>query len=138
MWKIRDGCLSANYSWPKHSAARRVTTMDLSSAPLLYLGLTLAIYATALEINRRTRGHPLANPVLLSVCGLITLLWLARVDYQNYFANVQLIHFLLGPATVALAVPLFRHRHKVRRAALPIIAGLICGSAAGVFTAVAI
>jgi len=112
--------------------------MDLSSAPLLYLGLTLAIYAIALEINRRTRGHPLANPVLLSVCGLIALLWLARVDYQNYFANVQLIHFLLGPATVALAVPLFRHRHKVRRAALPIIAGLICGSAAGVFTTVAI
>ena len=57
---------------------------------------------------------------------------------QHYFANVQLIHFLLGPATVALAVPLFRQRQKARKAALPIVGGVICGSAAGVFTAVAI
>lgn len=110
---------------------------DLSKAPLLYLGLTLAIYAVAVEISRRSRSHPLANPVLLSVCCLVALLWLARLDYQHYFVNVQLIHFLLGPATVALAVPLFRQRRKLRQAALPIV-GVICGSAAGVFTAVAI
>ena len=111
---------------------------DLSSTPLLYLGLTFAIYAIAAEISRRSRSHPLANPVLLSVCCLVALLWLARLDYQHYFANVQLIHFLLGPATVALAVPLFRQRQKVRQAALPIVGGVICGSAAGVLTAVAI
>ena len=61
----------------------------------------------------------------------------AKLHYQHYFVNVQLIHFLLGPATVALAVPLFRQRRKLRQAALPIV-GVICGSAAGVFTAVAI
>jgi putative effector of murein hydrolase len=88
---------------------------DPSSAPLLYLALTFVVYAVTVEVSRRARGHPLANPVLLSVCCLITLLWLARLDYQHYFANVQLIHFLLGPATVALAVPLFRQRHKVRQ-----------------------
>ena len=111
---------------------------DPSSAPLLYLALTFAIYAMTVEVSRRTRGHPLANPVLLSVCCLITLLWLARLDYQHYFANVQLIHFLLGPATVALAVPLFRQRHKVRQAVLPIMAGILCGSAAGILTVIAI
>jgi predicted murein hydrolase (TIGR00659 family) len=111
---------------------------DLSSAPLLYLGLTCATYAVAVEINRRFRSHPLANPVLLSVCCLIALLCLARLDYQHYFANVQLIHLLLGPATVALAVPLFRHWQKVRQAALPIMAGVICGSAAGILTAIMI
>jgi predicted murein hydrolase (TIGR00659 family) len=109
-----------------------------ATASLLYVGLTCAIYAAALEINRRSGGHPLANPVLLSVCSLIALLWLAEIKYEHYFASVQLIHFLLGPATVALAVPLFRHREKVRRAALPIMAGLICGSTAGVSTAYAI
>ena len=83
-------------------------------------------------------SHPLANPVLLSVCCLIALLWLARLDYQHYFVNVQLIHFLLGPATVALAVPLFRHRQKARQAALPIVGGVICGSAAGILTIIAI
>lgn len=111
---------------------------DLYSAPLLYLGVTVAVYAIALAISRRSGSHPLANPVLLSVGCLITLLWLARIDYQQYFANVQLVHFLLGPATVALAVPLFRHRHRVRHAALPIIAGIICGSAVGICTAVVI
>ena len=111
---------------------------ELSTSPLLYLGLTCAIYAATLEVNRRSGSHPLANPVLLSVSSLITFLWFAGIDYQHYFANVQLIHFLLGPATVALAVPLFRHRQKVRQAALPIFAGVICGSAASVLTALAI
>ena len=111
---------------------------EFFSAPLAYLGLTCAIYAGALEISRRSASHPLANPVMLSVCCLIAVLWLARVDYQHYLANVQLIHFLLGPATVALAVPLFRHRRKVRQSALPIVAGLSCGSAAGVSSALAI
>ena len=111
---------------------------DLSSTPLLYLDFTFAIYAIAAEISRRSGSYPIANPVLLSVCCLVTLLWLARLDCQHYFANVQLIHFLLGPATVALAVPLFRQRQKVRQAALPIVGGVICRSAAGVLTAVAI
>jgi predicted murein hydrolase (TIGR00659 family) len=111
---------------------------ELSTGPLLYLGLTCAVYAIAVEINRRSGCHPIANPVLLSVCCLIAFLWFAHVDYQHYFANVQLIHFLLGPATVALAAPLFRHHQTVRQAALPILAGVVCGSAAGVLTALAI
>lgn len=111
---------------------------ELASTPLVYLGLTCAVYVAAAEISRRTGNHPLCNPVLVSVCCLIAVLWLTRVDYQHYFARVQLIHFLLGPATVALAVPLFRHRQKVRKAALPIMGGVICGSAAGVLTALGI
>ncbi len=89
---------------------------ELAATPLVYLGLTCAIYAGAVEVSRRSGSHPIANPVLLSVCCLIAVLWFARIDYQHYFANVQLIHFLLGPATVALAVPLFRHHRKVRQA----------------------
>jgi predicted murein hydrolase (TIGR00659 family) len=111
---------------------------ELATAPLVYLGLTCGIYAAALEISRRSGSHPIANPVLLSVCCLIALLWFASVVYQHYFANVQLIHFLLGPATVALAVPLFRLHQKMRLAAMPIMAGVACGSAAGVLTAIAI
>lgn len=108
------------------------------SEPLAYLALTCAVYAGALEISRRCASHPLTNPVLLSVGCLMAFLWFARIDYQHYFTNVQLIHFLLGPATVALAVPLFRHLDKVRQAALPIMAGVICGSAAGVLTTLGI
>src|SRR5690606_12240666 len=46
----------------------------------------------------------------------------------------QLIHFLLGPAVVALAVPLFRQHQKVRRATVPIILGILSGSLAGAGT----
>jgi len=111
---------------------------ELAATPLVYLGLTCGIYAGAIGVSRRSGNHPIANPVLLSVCCLIAVLWFARIDYQHYFANVQLIHVLLGPATVALAVPLFRHHQKVRQAALPIVTGVICGSAVGVLTALTI
>src|SRR5215208_7108756 len=108
------------------------------TAPLAHVGLTCGIYVAALEVSRRSGNHPLANPVLLSVCCLIAVLWSARIDYEQYFSKVQLIHFLLGPATVALAVPLFRHRQKVRQAVLPIAGGILCGSAAGITTTLAI
>lgn len=115
-----------------------MTLGELWTMPLLYVGLTCAIYSAAVAISRRSGGHPLANPVLLSVGLLIAVLSLANVDYRDYFANVQLIHFLLGPAVVALAVPLFRHHQKVRHAALPILGGVICGSIAGTATTLAI
>jgi len=111
---------------------------ELLTAPLAHMALTCGIYVAALEINRRSGSHPLANPVLLSVCCLIAVLWSARIDYEQYFSNVQLIHFLLGPATIALAVPLFRHRQKVRQAALPILGGILCGSGAGIATTLAV
>lgn len=105
---------------------------------VLYLGLTCCTYAAAVAISRRSGGHPLANPVLLSVSVLITVLSCAQVDYRHYFANVQVIHFLLGPAVVALAVPLFRQHQKLRKATLPIIGAVVCGSIAGGTTTLAI
>lgn len=111
---------------------------ELGAVPVLYLALTCCTYAGSVAISRRSGGHPLANPVLLSVCLLITVLSFAQVDYRDYFANVQLIHFLLGPAVVALAVPLFRQHQKLRGAALPIIGAVVCGSVAGAATTLAI
>jgi predicted murein hydrolase (TIGR00659 family) len=106
----------------------------LVSGSLLPLALTISAFVLALWINRRSRGHPLANPVLLSVGLVILFLLVTRMPYQRYFEGAQLIHFLLGPATVALAVPLFRHWDKVRKAAVPILAGVAAGSATGVLS----
>jgi putative effector of murein hydrolase len=53
------------------------------------------------------------------------------MPYQRYFEGAQFIHFLLGPATVALAVPMFRQFGKLRAAALPILVGIVSGSLAG-------
>jgi predicted murein hydrolase (TIGR00659 family) len=110
----------------------------LMSQPLLPLALTLGVFAAATYANRRCRGQPFANPVLMSVSALILLLCITRTPYEQYFAGAQFIHFLLGPATVALAIPLYRHLHRVRRCALPILSGIAVGSAAGALSVVVI
>jgi predicted murein hydrolase (TIGR00659 family) len=101
------------------------------SHPLLSLALTVAVFTAASWINQRLRGHPLVNPVLLSVCCLMVFLSATGMPYERYFEGAQFIHFLLGPATVALAVPMFRHLAKLRAAALPILVGIVSGSLAG-------
>jgi hypothetical protein len=58
-------------------------------------------------LYRRSGFHPLANPVALAVIALGALLWATGTPYATYFEGAQFVHFLLGPATVALAVPLF-------------------------------
>jgi predicted murein hydrolase (TIGR00659 family) len=103
----------------------------LMTQPLMPLALTLGVFAAAATVSARTKGHPFANPVLISVGVLILLLSLTETPYDRYFAGAQFIHFLLGPATVALAVPLFRHLHRVRTSAFPILLGIAAGSVAG-------
>lgn len=104
---------------------------DLMAQPLMPLTLTLVIFVAAGFVSAWTKGHPFANPVLISVCTIILLLSVTRTPYERYFAGAQFIHFLLGPATVALAVPLFRHLHRVRTSAFPILFGIAAGAASG-------
>ncbi len=92
----------------------------LAANPLLWLTATLAAYQGGLWVYRRSGGRPLLNPVLLAIVLLAALLMVTGSDYADYFAGAQFVHFLLGPATVALAVPLYRQFHRVRRAALPL------------------
>src|SRR4030095_10422885 len=63
---------------------------------------------------------------------------ITQTPYEKYFSGAQFIHFLLGPATVALAVPLFRHLHRMRTAALPVLVGIGAGSVSGIFSIVVI
>ncbi len=104
----------------------------LSATPLLGLTVTLLAYLLAFSIYRRLGMHPLANPVAIAVLLLVLLLSITGTPYKTYFEGAQFVHFLLGPATVALALPLFEQRARVRRLALPLLAGLC----AGVLTAV--
>jgi predicted murein hydrolase (TIGR00659 family) len=82
--------------------------------------------------------HPLANPVLIAVTLLVTLIVLTGTDYATYFAGAQFVHFLLGPATVALAIPLYSQFRRVRALALPVAGGLLAGSLTAALSAVAI
>ncbi len=100
----------------------------LARTPLLWLALTLAAYLLAVELARRSGNYPLCNPVLIATLVLIGLLTLSGTSYAAYFAGAQFIHFLLGPATVALAVPLAQSLARLRRLALPLLLALLVGS----------
>lgn len=107
----------------------------LAQGPLLWLTATLAAYALGDACFRAAGRRPFANPVLIAVVLLAILLRLSGTPYPVYFEGAQFVHFLLGPATVALALPLRDNLHHVRRAALPLLAALVAGSAVAVLSA---
>ncbi len=108
----------------------------LSTTPLLGLALTLVVYHGAFLVYQRAGFNPLANPVAMAVMVLATLLWVTGTPYATYFEGAQFVHFLLGPATVALAVPLFEQLPRLRRLWLPLLGALVAGSVAAAVSAV--
>jgi predicted murein hydrolase (TIGR00659 family) len=99
----------------------------LAREPLAALTATLLAWLAAGMLAARARWHPAANPVLIAVLILAGGLLALGVDYAAYFAGAQFVHFLLGPATVALAVPLYRQWLEVRQSALAASASVVCG-----------
>ena len=87
----------------------------LSTTPLLGLTVTLVAYQGGMWIYQRAGKNPLLNPVLIAVVALVGLLLATGTDYQTYFDGAQFVHFMLGPATVALAVPLYQQFQRVRK-----------------------
>jgi predicted murein hydrolase (TIGR00659 family) len=110
----------------------------LSASPLLALTLTLVAYQIGHWIYRRGNLNPLLNPVLIAVILLVGLLLATDTDYPTYFAGAQFVHFLLGPATVALAIPLYRQFQQVRRSAGAMLLALTAGSITASVTAVGV
>jgi len=109
-----------------------------AATPLLGLTLTLLAYLLGVALYRRSGQNPLCNPVAIAISLLVCLLVLTDTPYQSYFEGARFIHFLLGPATVALAVPLYHHLEKVRRLLLPLACALVAGSLTAIFSAMAI
>lgn len=110
----------------------------LAASPLLWLSLTLLAYLLGHWLFRRSGQRALFNPVALAIALLVALLTLTKTPYSTYFSGAQFIHFLLGPATVALAIPLYLHWARVRKLFFPIIAGLLAGSLTAILSAIGI
>ncbi|MBF0246730.1 MAG: LrgB family protein, partial [Alphaproteobacteria bacterium] len=108
----------------------------LSATPLLGLTATLIAYQGGLWLYNRTNRFALFNPVLVAIVALIAFLKVSGMNYEAYFDGAQFIHFMLGPATVALAVPLYQQLERVRRSALAILVSVVVGSVTAVVTAV--
>jgi predicted murein hydrolase (TIGR00659 family) len=110
----------------------------LAGSPLLWLTITMLAYLFALWLRRISGGHPLLNPVLVSVAALVGVLLLTGTPYPTYFEGAKFVHFLIGPATVALAIPLYAQLERLKRMWLPIGVALIVGSITAILSAVAI
>lgn len=110
----------------------------LASTPLLWLTVTLIVWIIADRIAIASGRHPVVNPVLLSIMALGTLLIVTGTSFATYFQGAQFVHFLLGPAIVAIAIPLYRNLDKVRENLLPMITALVAGSVTAVVSALAV
>ena len=108
----------------------------LTHTPLLWLTVTLLAYAVADRLFQAAGRHPVANPVVHSIWMIGLVLTLTGTPYRAYFEGAQFVHFLLGPATVALAVPLYERRATVMRALLPMGAALIVGCVTAMTSAI--
>jgi predicted murein hydrolase (TIGR00659 family) len=110
----------------------------LAASPLLGLTATLLAYQFAYAIYARLRFNPLANPVAIAVAILVAILVITKTPYQTYFDGAQFVHFLLGPATVALAIPLYQQMAKLRRNWFAFLAGALLGGASAIATAIGV
>lgn len=100
----------------------------LAASPLLHLTLTVLAYLAGDWIFRKSGQRAFFNPVLLSIVFLVGMLWSTETSYETYFAGAQFVHFMLGPATVALAVPLYRNCAFIKRLWLPISISILAGA----------
>lgn len=94
--------------------------------PLFAFGLTLGVYQVALAAYEKTRWM-IFQPVLVSMVILIATLLVLRIDYADYKQGTQLLTVILGPATVALAVPLYLNMRRVRQVLWPTLITLFVG-----------
>lgn len=99
----------------------------LHTSPLPWLLVTVAAYELGRRLRART-GHPLAQPVLVTLVIVCVLIKVTGTDYDDYLSATSLIAFFLGPATVALAIPLHRQTHRLRGFAVPLLSGLLAGA----------
>ena len=110
----------------------------LADTPLFGLNATLLVYVMTLSVYLRLQQAPWANPVLWSIVLLGAGLLFSGTAYPAYFAGAQFIHFLLGPAVVALAWPLWERRAQLRAHWARFTLAAVVGGAAAAGSAVAI
>ena len=110
----------------------------LSGSPLLALILTLSAYQAGVMVYERFDRNPLANPVAIAIAIVATVITLIDMPYAKYFEGAQFVHFLLGTATVALAVPIYKGLEALRGRIFPLLAALLAGGATSIVSAVGI
>jgi predicted murein hydrolase (TIGR00659 family) len=110
----------------------------LSGSPLFALILTLTAYQIGSFLYQKSDKYPLANPVAIAVILVAVVLYLVDMPYQKYFEGAQFVHFLLGTATVSLAIPIYRGIAVLKTRLIPLMIALLCGGIVSIVSAVSI
>lgn len=110
----------------------------LSGDPLFALVLTLASYQLGYVLYVKANRNPLVNPVAISVILTSIVIYMLDMPYEKYFEGAQFVHFLLGTATVALAIPIYRGFKSMQDKIVPITFALVVGSCVSIISAVGI
>jgi predicted murein hydrolase (TIGR00659 family) len=109
---------------------------QFTSSPVFALALTLGAYEIGRHLQEQFFSSPLINPVLIAIILVGCTITATGISYEQYFDSARLIHILLGPATVALAIPLYAHIEHIRRSALAIIVAVCVGAVTGAMSAI--
>lgn len=109
----------------------------VTQSPLFGIALTVAAYSIGLWVNRRT-GLSIANPNLIAIPLIILCLLLTGTPLADYQRGGEVINMLLGPATAALALSIYRQREVLRESFLPVLLGCLAGCCASVGSALAL
>jgi predicted murein hydrolase (TIGR00659 family) len=112
--------------------------ISIISGPIFWLPVTLAIYAASTALYRRYDKAPLLNPTLLTIAGVAAILMITAVPYQKYFEDVAVLHYLLGTAVVALALPLYNNLTRLQGRCMTMTLALLAGSLTSILVGLAI
>jgi predicted murein hydrolase (TIGR00659 family) len=115
-----------------------VAWSSLNATPILWPTLTLMCYLAAIWLYRRCGNNPLLLPVLTAVMLVVGVLIVTDTPYDVYARSTSFLTFLIGPATVALAVPLYSQFHRLKQLWWPICIALFAGSLTAILSAVGI
>lgn len=110
----------------------------LSGSPLLALVMTLGAYWIGLTVYERTQRHPLANPVLIAVALVALCITVLEMPYAKYFEGAQFVHFLLGTATVALAIPIYQGLATLKGRIGVLMVAMLAGAVTSIASAMGI
>lgn len=110
----------------------------LSAAPVVWVTVTLVVYLFAFRIYQRYNQHPLLLPVLTAVVAVVAILMATGTPYPEYERATRFLYFLIGPATVALAVPMYTQLPRLKQMWKPITVALVAGCLTAILSALGV
>lgn len=110
----------------------------VTTTPLTWIIITISAYKIGIFVYEKSGKHALLQPIVIAYLIMLPILLVAQIPYKEYFSSVSILHFFLGPATVALALPLYKNLKLIRAYFVPIAVTLLLGSTFTILSALGI